>query len=572
MATYDARLGRAVQIELGELVSNVAASAVPTYSPTTVYALGQEAQGPAAPTHIYEALIGFVSASVTFNDATDRVTWNGHGLATNDEIAFVTTGSMPAGVNASTVLFAIVIDPNTLQIAAAIGGSPINFTSAGSGTITAYANPTAHQICLGKPLDNKLFWRNKGVTNVWAMFDENNSTQTSNTGSIEVTWTPAASKRFNALSLLNVSGARAAFITALSTGPTNRTNLVRYSRETWNPVWISTGGGGGFQQQADAAPDGSSGVGHMQQTPGNGRQQAVTFTAGTHVFSIYVKETITGTVRLGISDGTNSRIQEYSFATGAWSNVSGTLAVVAADREVYGDGWHRIWLAVTTGAGSGNVSVRHGAVGLGLLIWGAQVETGAAPTSYLETTGAAVTSNVVRQMWFYSMIETAFADEDYTADFVETFYKGSLNITNIRPRPNQVLKVALVGGGNAPVKCGNCVPSLTLKIGNAEFGGRVGIIDYSVKNIDAWGNMSRTQRGYTARGSFSLLVENRKSDALVDLFSEFRSTPAVWFMIPDRSAAGWARRGVIFGIFKNFDFELWRLNHDVYTLELEGFI
>lgn len=81
--------------------------------------------------------------SITAVDAgTDQLTITGHGFTTGDGFAAIFSpdgGALPGGLAAVTDYWVIVVDPNTVQLAAssadAISGTEIDITSAGSGTL-----------------------------------------------------------------------------------------------------------------------------------------------------------------------------------------------------------------------------------------------------------------------------------------------------------------------------------------------------------------------------------------------------------------------------------------------------
>lgn len=66
-----------------------------------------------------------------------QLSWPSHGLSTNAGIVLTTTGTLPSGLSANVEYFAIVVDANTLELAATPGGAAINFTGSQSGTQTA---------------------------------------------------------------------------------------------------------------------------------------------------------------------------------------------------------------------------------------------------------------------------------------------------------------------------------------------------------------------------------------------------------------------------------------------------
>lgn len=84
------------------------------------------------------------SAVVTTPIASPGVVyWTGHGLSVNDSITFTTTGALPTGLLPGVAYYVIStgLTADTFRVAAAPGGTAINFTGSTSGTHTAWATP-----------------------------------------------------------------------------------------------------------------------------------------------------------------------------------------------------------------------------------------------------------------------------------------------------------------------------------------------------------------------------------------------------------------------------------------------
>lgn len=76
-----------------------------------------------------------ISKTVTFDNTTDTVTRANHGLSDGDTLHFDNTGgALPTGLRSDIVYYSTTTTTNTFQIAYTSGGSPIDFTSDGSGT------------------------------------------------------------------------------------------------------------------------------------------------------------------------------------------------------------------------------------------------------------------------------------------------------------------------------------------------------------------------------------------------------------------------------------------------------
>jgi hypothetical protein len=83
------------------------------------------------------------SQTVTADAGTDKISAPAHGRVTGDKVVFTSSGSVPAGLTAGTTYYLRDTETNYYKLAATRGGTAINITSAGSGTITATYTNTA---------------------------------------------------------------------------------------------------------------------------------------------------------------------------------------------------------------------------------------------------------------------------------------------------------------------------------------------------------------------------------------------------------------------------------------------
>ena len=174
-----------------------------------------------------------------------------------------------------------------------------------------------------------------------------------------------------------------------------RTNICLQS-QTFNTTWALIGIGATRAADVAVAPDGTTTA--DQFTAGSAvaeaglRQTGILYTAASYAVSCYMKSAGTGFGR--IRNHSSGAIGYFNLSTGAASVVgSGTVSA-----EPVGNGWYRCSLVSTcvstnildigASAAAGSTAT---AGGESIYIWGAQVELGAFPTSYIVTTTAAVT-------------------------------------------------------------------------------------------------------------------------------------------------------------------------------------
>jgi hypothetical protein len=181
-----------------------------------------------------------------------------------------------------------------------------------------------------------------------------------------------------------------------------RTNLLLQSNQ-FDTTW--TNSNSSDTAAAGTAPDGTNTAWELKDTldaspTAHTIQQSVSFTSGiTYSLSLWMKAgtVAEGGIALPSAAFGAVLINRINLSTGAVISSSGSTTTVVTP---FPAGWYRITLTATaTATASGNVQIRpmnggttYTGTGNGtILIWAAQIEAGAFPTSYIPTTSATVT-------------------------------------------------------------------------------------------------------------------------------------------------------------------------------------
>jgi len=189
-----------------------------------------------------------------------------------------------------------------------------------------------------------------------------------------------------------------------------RTNSVTYSEQTDNSAWtkaVLT-----VTANASVAPDGLLTADKIVEASSGSAQhnmrQVVNVTANTtYTASVFAKSAERFNLRFGLLNSglSSGAYAQFNLNTGVISGqvTAGTATNISYSIEPVGNGFYRCSVAVTVDNSStsitpfigllddsGNASYS-GDGASGLYIWGAQLEQGSFPTSYIPTTGATAT-------------------------------------------------------------------------------------------------------------------------------------------------------------------------------------
>ena len=172
-----------------------------------------------------------------------------------------------------------------------------------------------------------------------------------------------------------------------------RTNLLTYSEQFDNAAW----GTGTTTVIANAvvAPDGTLTADELKPTAtGFGARQGVNI-SGTYTATVFVKDNGAGSCKVAMGSTTIGYLINLNTVSGAYisgrSYGGGTL--VGYSITSVGNGWFRVSVAADGNGVRGLfVNAADGtAPTSGIFVWGAQLEAGSFPTSYIPTTGSTVT-------------------------------------------------------------------------------------------------------------------------------------------------------------------------------------
>ncbi|MBZ0104636.1 MAG: hypothetical protein K8H84_03305 [Sulfuricella denitrificans] len=155
-------------------------------------------------------------------------------------------------------------------------------------------------------------------------------------------------------------------------------------------------------------------------------------------------------------------------------------------------------------------------------------------------------------------------------DWYEYFFEPIIRKTDVAITDIPVFGSAhlfvTVNGGAGVARCGELVVGMWRDLGSTMWAPRAGIIDYSRKEVDEYGNPNVLQRRFSKRLNCDLHVQTRLVDETHRLLTEFRSTPIVWIGT-DLFAST-----IIFGFYRDFEAIISGPVSSKCSLQIEGLI
>lgn len=154
-------------------------------------------------------------------------------------------------------------------------------------------------------------------------------------------------------------------------------------------------------------------------------------------------------------------------------------------------------------------------------------------------------------------------------DWYEYFYnpierRSDFVFTDLPVYSNGILTITISGGIADTIKCGLCIPGFFVQIGESLWGAKVGVLNYSTKDQDVFGNYTIVKRKYSKTLSDSIFVANGRTGYLQKLIQPYYSEPALWVASEEFEAT------IIYGFYRDFSIVLEDYSGSQCSLEIEG--
>jgi hypothetical protein len=166
----------------------------------------------------------------------------------------------------------------------------------------------------------------------------------------------------------------------------------------------------------------------------------------------------------------------------------------------------------------------------------------------------------------YSLISTSGIVDAYTY-FTEPIVMVADKVVTGLPSLYGDLTVDVAARySGVTVRIGALLLGFSRKLGVTEYGLTTGIIDFTRKERDPFGDINLVERGYANRGNFRVWCANAAIEAIQRMLAEYRAVP-VLYIGTERFA-----NTFIYGIYRDFSIAVEHLNDSILSIELEGYV
>lgn len=143
--------------------------------------------------------------------------------------------------------------------------------------------------------------------------------------------------------------------------------------------------------------------------------------------------------------------------------------------------------------------------------------------------------------------------------------KNQAYLENIPGSGNSV--VTLNFFGTSQVSVGQVIFGDLVQIGKTQYGAQAGIIDYSRKVTDEFGNTSFVRRAFSKRLECQVFVDRKDVNRVQTLLSNLRATPVFWIATDDPD---YSVPMVIYGFYRDFNTTIAYPSVSLCNLQIEG--
>lgn len=141
--------------------------------------------------------------------------------------------------------------------------------------------------------------------------------------------------------------------------------------------------------------------------------------------------------------------------------------------------------------------------------------------------------------------------------------QDDLVMNDLLPYATQVIEITIIGPSTVGI--GNVTMGANINLGHLQYSPTIGIVSYSTKEFDDYGNVIIVPRAYAKRFSCSIAIDTSFVDQIASILASVRDTPCLWA----GSGSDFSSL-IVWGFVKDFEVDLAGPTLSFCTLTIEG--
>jgi len=130
-----------------------------------------------------------------------------------------------------------------------------------------------------------------------------------------------------------------------------------------------------------------------------------------------------------------------------------------------------------------------------------------------------------------------------------------------------LLAVEILPNSSGVASLGSLVVGNVTELGVTSYGASSGIIDYSRKEVNEFGETAFVQRAYSKKVSASVYVQTEEINRVQNLLYSLRAVPCVWVSTPNNE---YSEALTVFGFYRDFNNVINYPTYSMLQIEIEG--
>lgn len=162
-----------------------------------------------------------------------------------------------------------------------------------------------------------------------------------------------------------------------------------------------------------------------------------------------------------------------------------------------------------------------------------------------------------------ALVDDSGVNDWYAWYFEQIVRQRTLAVLDLPPYANADIDISIRQPGGI-ARCGLLSFGSQRRLGDTDYGSGIGIVDYSRKERDPFGNPVIVERNFSNRVDYTVTVDTQYAGTVRNTLADFRTTPMTFIGSVNFSST------VVYGYYRDFNIVLSNPTKSLLNIEVEG--